>query len=189
MEVYEDIESDALDVPNATTGIEGKENEVGSRKGQGIRQTTIANRPGNAGIFKAANGARGKRKIETRQSVKDQPVSITALKLIAKQGADEKAELEQWIEEFVVKLTYEVAQLRKAHEETMQAQYQETENQRVFFIQEIEALKDEIKELKKAEKENKGTPIMKNREQPTKAQDTSKTPIVPWHLEPPTQYT
>lgn len=39
MEVYEDMESDApeasdaLDVPNATTGIEGKENEVGGRKG------------------------------------------------------------------------------------------------------------------------------------------------------------
>lgn len=88
---------------DATTNIEGKENEIGSRKGRKIRQAVVGNRSGHAEIFKAAGGVKGK--IETRQTAKDRPTSITALKLIAKQGADEKAQLEQWEEGFVVKLT------------------------------------------------------------------------------------
>lgn len=101
IEVYEDMESDAPDAPDAsvapnaptaTTGIEGKENEVGGRKRQTRRQIAVGNRSGNAGVLKAAGN---KGKLETRQSAKDRPASITALKLIAKQGADEKAELEK----------------------------------------------------------------------------------------------
>ncbi len=178
MEVYEDMENDAPDAPgapNATTNIEGQENETG-RKGQGIRQIAVGNRSGNAGVLKAAGGGKGK--IETRQSAKDQPASITALKLIAKQGANEKAQPEQWKEDLVVKITCEMTQLRKAQEETMQAQYREMENQRVFYTLEIEALKEEIKELKRSEGENiffpscfmsMGTPATgKNQAQPTK---------------------
>lgn len=85
MEMYEDMENDAPnapDAPNATTNIEGKENETESRKRQGIRQIAVGNRSGNAGVLKAAGGGKGK--IKTRQSLKDRPASITALKLIAK---------------------------------------------------------------------------------------------------------
>lgn len=39
-------------------------------------------------------GRKGKGKIETSRSAKDRPTSITALKLIAKQGDDEKVQLE-----------------------------------------------------------------------------------------------
>lgn len=107
MEVYEDMESDALDAPdapdafgapNATTNIEGKENEIGGRKGQKLRRAAVGNRSGHAGVFKAAGGGKGK--VETRQSAKDRSTNITALKLIAKQGADEKAQLEQWKEDW-----------------------------------------------------------------------------------------
>ncbi len=167
--MYEDLENDAPvapNAPNATTNIEGKENEIGSRKRQGTRQIAVGNRSGNAGVLKAAGG---KGKLETRQSAKDRPASITALKLIAKQGADEKAELEQWKEDFVARIACEMTQLRETHEETMQAQYREMENQRVSFTIEIEALKKEINELKRSEEENKGTPTMgKNQAQPTR---------------------
>ena len=74
--------------------------------------------------------------------------------MIAKQGADEKAQLEQWKEDLVSKLTYEMAQLRKAHEETTQAQYREMENQRISFTSEIEVLKKEVREIKRAETED-----------------------------------
>ena len=40
-------------------------------------------------------GRKGKGKIEARHGAKDRPTSITALKLIAKQKADEKAQLEE----------------------------------------------------------------------------------------------
>lgn len=99
-------------------------------------------------------GRRGKGKIETRHSGKDRPTSITALKLIAKQGADEKAQLEEWKEDLMAKLASEVVQLQKAHEEAMEAQYQEIERQRVFFTIEIEALKEEIREMKRSEEED-----------------------------------
>ena len=57
MEVYEDMESDAPDAPdafgapNATTNIEGKENEIGGRKGQKLRRAAVGNRSGHAGVF------------------------------------------------------------------------------------------------------------------------------------------
>lgn len=46
-----------------------------------------------------------------------------------------------------------MAQLQKVHKETIQAQYQEMEIQGVFFTQEIETLKDEIKSWKGLKKE------------------------------------
>lgn len=93
-------------------------------------------------------GREGKGKIETRYSAKERPSSITALKLIAKQGADEKSQLEEWNEDLLTKLPSEVAQLQRAHGEAMEAQYQEMEKQRVFFAVEIEASKGEIREMK-----------------------------------------
>lgn len=167
MEVYEDLEIDAPDVPNApnaTTNMEEKENETRSRKRQGTRQIAVGNRSGSAGILKAAGG---KGKIEMRHSAKDRSASITALKLIAKQGAGEKAQLDQWKKDFVVKITYEMSQLQKAHKEAMQVQYREMENQRGFFTSKIEALKEEIQGLKRSEEENKDRPA-KNQVQATR---------------------
>lgn len=53
-------------------------------------------------------GRKGKGKIETCRNAKDRPTSITALKLIAKQGADEKAQLDEWKEDLMAKLTSEI---------------------------------------------------------------------------------
>lgn len=98
MEVYEDMENIASDAPNtsgalnATTNNEGKENETGSWKRQEIYQIETGNQSRNAKVLKAAGG---KRQIETRQSAKDQSASMTALKLIAKQRMDKKAQLER----------------------------------------------------------------------------------------------
>lgn len=99
-------------------------------------------------------GRKGKGKVEARHSAKDRPTSITALKLIAKQGANDKAQLEEWKEELMAKLTSEVVQLQKAHKEAMEAQYQEIKRQRVFFTVEIEALKEEIREMKRSKEED-----------------------------------
>ena len=92
MEEYEDMGSDASDMRDASgTANKGQEREAASQEGQTMCQPAVGverNRSGNAGVLKAASG--GKSKIETRHSAKDRPSSIIALKLIAKQGADEK---------------------------------------------------------------------------------------------------
>ena len=180
--------SNASGAPNATTNIEGKENEAGSRKGRGIRQIVVGNRSGKAGVLKATGGVGGKGKIETRQSAKDRTASITARKLIAKQGADEKAQLEQWKEDMVAKFTSEIAQLQN---EAVQAQYREMENQRVFFTLEIDALKKEVREMKKTEeaeimalKTTETAATQRSTQGTTKALETPKTPIVPPNIRP-----
>lgn len=65
-----------------------------------------------------------------------------------------------------------MTQLRKVHEETIQAQYQEIESQRVFFTLEIEALKKEVREMKRTEEEDMPGP--KTREGNTKEPSKSK---------------
>lgn len=109
------------------------------------------NRSENAGVLKAVS--RGKSKVKTCHSVNDRPSSIIALKLIAKQGADKKAKLKQW-KEVVAKLISKMAQMQKAYEEAMQAQYREMENQREFITSEIEAQKRGVREMKKTEEED-----------------------------------
>lgn len=52
-------------------------------------------------------------------------------------------------------LASEMAQLKKAHGEAVEAQYQEMEKQRKYFTTEIEALKEESKELKENKAESK----------------------------------
>lgn len=105
----------------------------------------------------SSNGAgrKAKGKPETRHGGKERPSSITALKMIAKQETDEKPELEDWKAELMGVLTSEIAQLKKAHGEAVEAQYQEMEKQRKYFTTEIEALKEESKELKENKAESK----------------------------------
>lgn len=61
----------------------------------------------------SSNGAgrKVKGKAETRHGGKERPSSITALKMIAKQGADERAQLEEWKAELMTVLGSEIAQL------------------------------------------------------------------------------
>ena len=65
-------------------------------------------------------GLVGRGKARSRRVIA--PSSITALKLIAKQGVDEKAQLEEWKEDFMTKLASEVAQLQRAHGEAIEVQ-------------------------------------------------------------------
>lgn len=65
----------------------------------------------------SANGAgiKGKWKIETRHSAKQRPSSIPALRMIAKRGADEKAQLEQWKIELMTILASKIAAESEQH--------------------------------------------------------------------------
>ncbi len=53
-------------------------------------------------------GRKAKAKIETRQGGKERLGNITALNLIAKQGADEKAQLEEWKANLMAKFASEL---------------------------------------------------------------------------------
>lgn len=66
-------------------------------------------------------GRKTKSKAETHLAAKERPRSITALKLIAIQGADEKVQLEEWKKEVIIKLASDLAQLQKGHSEAMEA--------------------------------------------------------------------
>lgn len=101
-----------------------------------------------------AAGRKAKGKAEARHGGKERPSSITALKLIAKQGVDEKAQLKDWKAELMAILASEIKQLQDAHGEAVEAQYQEMEKQREHFVAEIEALKEELKELKEGKAES-----------------------------------
>ncbi|MCJ1349623.1 hypothetical protein MMC31_007864, partial [Peltigera leucophlebia] len=104
-------------------------------------------------------GRKAKGKADARHGGKERPSSITALKLIAKQGADEKAQLEEWKAELMTVLASEIKQLQEAHGEAVEAQFQEMEKQREHFVAEIEALKEELREVKegKVESERQAT--------------------------------
>ena len=66
-------------------------------------------------------GRKTKSKAETRLGAKERPRRITALKLITRQGADEKVELEEWKKGVIIKLASDLAQLQKGHIEAMEA--------------------------------------------------------------------
>ena len=105
MEEYEDIESDALVAYNATGGTdataattEGQEQDEMNETLQilGIPDLQIErSKLGNTGVLKTTSGnaAKRKAKTETRHGIKS--TSLTMLKMIAKQGADEKSQLEE----------------------------------------------------------------------------------------------
>ena len=105
-----------------------------------------------------------KSKAETRHGGKERPNSINALKMIAKQGADEKAQLEEWKAELMTTLASEIDQLQRAHGEAVEAQYQEMERQREHFTLEIETLKEELKEVKEKKAESKQQALRKGKE-------------------------
>ncbi len=106
----------------------------------------------NTGVLKATSGnaAKRKSKTETRHSTKGS-TSLTALKMIAKQGADEKSLLEEWKTDLLDKLTSEIAQIHEAHNIAMEAQREEMEGQKKQLQFEIYVLGERIRvlELKK----------------------------------------
>ncbi len=141
MEEYEGMESNALVAYNATGGtdaiaatMEGQEQEEVSERLQIIGSPDLQierSKLRNTGVLKATSGnaAKRKAKTETRHGTKGS-TSLTALKMIAKQGADEKSQLEEWKADLLHKLTGEIAQIHKAHDIAMEAQREEMEGQR-----------------------------------------------------------
>ncbi len=91
----------------------------------------------------------------------------------------------------MAKFTNEIAQLQNAHEEAVQAQYREMENQHVFFTLEIDALKKEVREMKKTEeaeimalKATETAATQRSTQDTTKTLETPKTPMVPPSIRP-----
>ena len=166
MEEYEDMESNALVAYNATGGtdaiaatMEGQEQEEVSERLQIVGSPDLQmerRKLRNTGVLKATSGNATKRKAktETRHSTKGS-TSLTTLKMIAKQGADEKSQLEEWKADLLHKLTGEIAQIHKAHDIAIEAQREEMEGQRGQFQFEIHVLGERIRAL---ELEKEGSP-------------------------------
>ena len=142
MEEYEDVESNALvayngpDATNATAATTGRQKRDAGRQNLQImgqeELETERNQLGNPGILKATSGnaAIRKAKAETRHGAKDRPTNLTALRMIARQGADEKSQLEEWKAELLNDLTSEIAQIHKVHNDAMKVQREEIKRQR-----------------------------------------------------------
>lgn len=116
-------------------------------------------------------GRKGKGKIEARHGGKERPANVSALKLTAGQGADEKAQLEEWKDIVMGGLTNEIAQIQKSHEEAMETQREEMERKREHFQVIVESLEERIQEL---EREKEGP-----------RQDTMETDRAPPNLHTP----
>ena len=99
------------------------------------------------------DGKKLKRKAETRHVAKEKSTNLAALKLIARQGVDEKSELEKWKIDLISNLIAKITQIHKVHKDAIEAQWEEIERQRKRFQFEIEMLGERIQKL---EKEKKG---------------------------------
>lgn len=104
MEEYEDMESNALVAYNATGGtataatMEGQEQEEMSKRWQILGSPDLQierSKLRKTGALKATSGNAAKRKAKTETRHGTRSTSLTALKMIAKQGADEKSQLEE----------------------------------------------------------------------------------------------
>lgn len=79
----------------------------------------------------SGNGGRKmKGKPETRHGTKERSTNLTALRLIARQGAEEKSQLEERKADLLANLTSELTQIHRAHEDAMEVQREEMEKQR-----------------------------------------------------------
>ena len=163
MEEYEDMESDALVAYNAIDGTDAIPTTTGQEQEGMSEMVQITGVPDletegrklrNTGVLKATSGnaAKRKSKTETRHSTKGS-TSLTALKMIAKQGADEKSLLEEWKTDLLDKLTTEIAQIHKVHNIAMEAQREEIEGQKKQFQFEIHVLGERIRALELEKKE------------------------------------
>ena len=97
----------------------------------------------------SGNGRRKlKGRVEMRHGEKEKSGNLTALKLFARQGK-KKSQLEEWKTELLHNLTSEIAQIHKAHNDSMEAQREEIERQQEQFQFEIEILRERIRELER----------------------------------------
>ena len=95
--------------PQQTRYITWPEQEAGKNKSLILQPVT-----GNSKSRKT------KGKAETRRGVKVRSTNLTALKMIARQGADEKSQLEEWKAGLMNDRATEISQLHKMHEEAME---------------------------------------------------------------------
>lgn len=63
-------------------------------------------------------------KAETRHGEKERSTNLTALRMITRQGADEKSQLEEWKADLLHNLTNEI---HKVHDDAIEAQCKEIE--------------------------------------------------------------
>ena len=184
MEEYEDvgrnalIAYDATDATTATTAtMEGQEQEAVSQSLQTACQSeleTERTQLGNPGVLKpiSGNAVIRKAKAETRHGAKDRSSNLAALRMIARQGADEKSQLEEWKAVILDSLTKEIAQIHRVHNNAMEAQREEIENQREQFQWEIEVLRERILDLER-ERKKEGS-VQEHTRKPGPAQNTPK---------------
>lgn len=209
MEEYEDMESNALVAYNATGATataattEGQEQEEMSERLQILGSPDLQierSKLRNTGILKATSGNAAKRKAKTETRHGTGSTSLTALKMIAKQGADEKSQLEEWKADLLDKLTGEIAQIHKVNNIAIEAQREEMEGQKKQFQFEIYVLGERIRALE-LEKEGSvqrqtcrsesvemspereisqtGLNVQKSTGTQRSTQDTTKTPGIP----------
>lgn len=120
--------------------------------------------------------------------------------MIAKQGADEKSQLEEWKADLLDKLTGKIAQIHKVHNIAIEAQREEMQGQKKQFQFEIYVLGERIRVLE-LEKEGSaqrqtcrpewvemssereisqtGLNVQKSAGAQRSNQDTTKTPNIP----------
>lgn len=90
-----------IDKPEQTRYITWRSEQEGERNHSFILQPVSGN----------GAGRKGKGKIETRHGGKERAMNVTALKLIARQGADENAQLEEWKTSLMESLARDITQL------------------------------------------------------------------------------
>ena len=170
---------------NATDEVNHYEIEDGDDSQQPKYITWPENADDNQGsILQPVSGNGGRKlkgRVETRHGAKER-TSLAALKLIARKGADEKSQLEEWKTDLLSHLTAEIAQIHKAHGRAMDGQREEMEKQREEFQLEIESLRERILDLEiENEKSVKGPAQQESRltprfGTPEREPTTSQTP-------------
>ena len=148
MEEYDDLENSAPDAPHASdasaTTTRGYFHHEPEGDGEDPQQTRYITWPGQEAeknqslilqpVVGNSKSRKMKGKMETRHGVKKRATSMIALKMIARQGADEKLQLEEWKTGLMDSLTAEISQLHsKMHEEAIEIQRKEMEKQREHF--------------------------------------------------------
>lgn len=184
MEEYDDRENSAPDAPHASdasaTTTRGYFHHEPEGEEEDPQQTRYITWPGQEAekslilqpVAGNSKSRKMKGKMETRHGVKERATSVAALKMIARQGADEKSQLEEWKTGLMDSLTAKISQLHKMHEEAIEVQREEMEKQREHFQLEIEMLEDKIKELE----EKRGGPRQKQKGRERRSTSESQIP-------------
>ena len=140
MEGYKDMESDVLIAYNAsdetdaiqiTATTEEQKQEKMCKRLQITGVPDLQNKISklkNIGVLKAtkANAAKWKSKTGTSHSVK-KSTSLNMLKMIARQEANKKSQLEEWKTKLLHNLTNEIAKIHNMHNNVIKAQRDEIE--------------------------------------------------------------